>query len=255
MTNLQTHLENIIRQAGAMAMEMRPHLEVQRKDDGTVVTQADVAVENLLRKRLLELLPESDFLGEEIKAEINGIEGYTWVVDPIDGTDAFRHGLAYFGVSVGLAHDGEIVLAAFYNPMLNELYVARKGEGAYCNGRRMQILHGIALNEESFALGPSDFHIHYHFSLPIKVRSLGSIAQHFALVADGRACCALCRPHLWDIAAGLLLVEEAGGIVRFLDGRSFSARDYLHGELIPSPLLASPPDIWEKIAENINWRL
>lgn len=248
-------LEEIVRAAGLMALSLRDKLEVSRKPDGTVVTQADVAVEKFLHENLGALAPDAGFLGEENTSTNLQGQKNLWVVDPIDGTDAYRLGLAYFGVSVALAVDCEPVLGAFYNPFMDEMYLAAAGEGATLNGEPIHVRLGISLDDVCLALGPSNFHRYYSMELPIKMHSLGSTAQHFAMVADGRACCVFCRPHIWDIAAGVLLVSEAGGMTRMLNGDDFCFRDYLENSLFKRPVLAAPPDIWEQLAGKIRWKL
>ncbi len=252
---LFSQLEVIVRRAGAIQLEMRPRLEVSRKRDGTVVTQADVAVERFLSTELLALTPGAKFLGEERALPEIEPHDRVWVVDPIDGTDAYRHGLAYFGASVAFVHDDQLELAAFFNPFLNEMYLARRGHGATLNGRPLVVRETVEIDENEFALGPSDFHRYYRLDLPVKIRSLGSTAEHLALVADGRAGCAFGYAHIWDIAAGVLLVREAGGLFRFLDGSEFEIGEHLHGHQLRRPWVAAAPQFWRRFADAIHWQV
>lgn len=253
MRQLLARLEPIIRAAGALALEMRPWLEVSRKADGSVVTQADVAVEQLLHQELSWLLPEAKFIGEERPLPIVGDNEPLWIVDPIDGTDAYRHGLAYFGVSVGLLCGREMTAGAFYNPQLDEMFLACRGGGAQLNGERLHVMERERFDGDCFMFGPSDFHRFYRFDLPIKSRSLGSTAQHLALVAAGRACLAICRPRLWDVAAAALFVTEAGGAVLHIDGRPFLPVEHLTGQMITPPLIAGPEAIIRDALQHLVW--
>jgi myo-inositol-1(or 4)-monophosphatase len=250
---LVTRLEEIVRRAGAVAMELRSQLQVRRKEDGTVVTQADLAIEKLLFEELMALTPHAKFLGEERAWPEISDGDEVWIVDPIDGTDAYRHGLAYFGVSVALVRGGRLELAAFHNPFLGEMFLARRDQGATNNGGAMQVRRTDEIDENDFVLGPSDFHRYYRLDLPVKIRSLGSTAEHLALVADGRASCAFGYASIWDIAAGVLLVREAGGLFRFLDGAEYDIIEHLHTQRMRRPFLAAAPQLWRRFADRIDW--
>ncbi|NLH48752.1 MAG: hypothetical protein GX444_09120 [Myxococcales bacterium] len=246
-------VETIVRRAGQLALDLQPHLEISRKPDGSVVTQADRAVEQLLADELTPLVPGSLFLGEERPMPEMIGDAPVWIVDPIDGTDSYRQGLAYFGVSVGLAVGKQLKLGVFYNPRLDELFGAARGHGAFLNGAPIHVMRDRRLETECFICGPSDFHRSFRFFLPVKVRSLGSTAAHFALVADGRACFCFCRPWIWDVAAGCLLVEEAGGEIRHLDGTPFRIGAFFDGRRISPPLMGGPPEILDQINGLIRW--
>jgi len=253
MTQLLAGLEPIIRAAGALALELRPQLEVTHKADGSVVTQADVAVEQLLYEELSWLLPEAKFIGEERPLPEIEPDDLLWIVDPIDGTDAYRQGLAYFGISVGLLRGREMAMGVFYNPQLDEMFVAGRGEGAALNGERLRVMDRAQIDGDCFMFGPSDFHRGYRFNLPVKIRSLGSTAQHLALVAAGRAGLALCRPRIWDVAAAALLVTEAGGEILHLDGRPYRPAEHLDGRMINPPLIAGPAPLIRNALRHLSW--
>jgi myo-inositol-1(or 4)-monophosphatase len=247
-------LEAVVRRAGELAMELRPALHVSRKADGSTVTQADIAVEELLLTELRHLLPEAAFLGEEGHTAAVGADVPVWVADPIDGTDAYRQGLAYFGVSVGLLHHGETQVGAFFNPHLDEMHLALRGHGATLNGRAIRVMQRDKIGRDCFVCGSSDFHRFFRLDLPLKVRSLGSTANHLALVADGRSCFCFCHPRIWDVAAAALLIEEAGGEVWHLDGTRFHPGRHLDGSMIMPPLAAGPPNLLAEVLKRITWR-
>jgi myo-inositol-1(or 4)-monophosphatase len=254
LQKLASEVEPVVRAAGKLAMALQPNLQVRRKDDGSPVTNADIAVEELLFDRLCSLAPGSVFMGEERPVPQIGEQDLVWVVDPIDGTDSYRHGLAYFGVSVGLAKGCEFLLGVFHNPFLDEMYVAWRGGGAWRNGQRLSVMQAEGLPPGCFACGPSNAHRKYDFALKVKMRSLGSTAQHLALVADGRSCFAFCSARLWDVAAGTLLVDEAGGIVAHLDGEPFCPEQHFQGNAILPALIAGHPNIVSSLVGKIKWR-
>jgi len=252
---LLSRLEDVARRAGALVMEYRPRLQVCRKDDGSVVTQADIAVEHFLFDELTKLTPGAKFIGEERPLPQIAAGDQVWIVDPIDGTDAYRLGLAYFGVSIALVRDGRLETAAFHNPFLDEMYLARRDSGATFNGREINVREAAEIDENDFVLGPSNFHRFYRLDLPVKIHSLGSTAEHLALVADGRASCAFGYASVWDIASGVLLVREAGGLFRFLDGTDYDIAEHLSGRHMRRPFLAAAPQLWPQFAESIRWRV
>ncbi|MDP8225531.1 MAG: inositol monophosphatase family protein [Candidatus Lernaella stagnicola] len=253
LSELAAAVERIARQAGRIAMDLRDHLKTERKDDGSAVTQADVAVEDFLFENLSPLVPDAVFLGEERPVPETRSNLPVWVVDPIDGTDAYRQGLAYFGVCVGLAIGCEVVLGVFHNPFLDETYVAWQGGGAYLNGRRISVGTDKQWQRDCFVYGPSNTHLRYRLDMPVKLRSLGSTAEHMVLVADGRACFTFCRGHVWDVAAAVIVVREAGGVVRHFDGRNFCAADHFDGKVITPPLLAGNEEIVGGLIGKIEW--
>ncbi len=246
-------LERIVRHAGRMAMDLRPHLDVRRKADGSVVTQADVAIEDFLAAELGRLRPDAAFVGEERPLPAVDANAPAWIVDPIDGTDGYRQGLAYFGVSVGLARGTDFLLAAFFNPQLNEMYLARRGGGATRNGAPIRVQQRAALAADCVVCGPGNFHRVFRAGLRWEVRSFGSTATHLALVADGRICFCVCRPRLWDVGAGVLLVQEAGGAVRYLDGRAFDPSAHYDGRAIRPPLAAGAANLVDAAIAQIGW--
>ena len=192
------------------------------------VTTYDKRVQQELQKRLLEILPEAVFVGEEEDIHASIAKGYAFIVDPIDGTTNFIKDYHVSAISVGLALDGERYMGVVYNPYLNELFTAVKGQGAYLNGVPIHVssqplengvvLFGTApyyeeLNQKSFEMA------YDYFKRSLDVRRSGSAALDLCSVAAGRAELffelRLCP---WDLAAGSLIVEEAGGSVTTVEG-------------------------------------
>lgn len=192
------------------------------------VTSYDKKVQQELQKRLLEILPEAVFVGEEEDIHASIAKGYAFIVDPIDGTTNFIKDYHMSAVSVGLALDGERYMGVVYNPYLDELFTAVKGQGAYLNGAPIHVsseplengivLFGTApyyeeLNKQSFEMA------YDYFRKSLDVRRSGSAALDLCSVAAGRAELffelRLCP---WDFAAGALIVEEAGGKATTVEG-------------------------------------
>jgi len=249
----------IAREAGA---ELRRFLAegvaTEYKGDVDLVTVADRTAEKLIRGRLAEAFPEHGIYGEEGTRE--RLEGeFRWYVDPLDGTTNFAHGIPHFCVSLGLeqrptgmkaGEDGTLVAAVIYNPMLDELFEAERGRGARLNGRPIHVSPVPDLAEALVATGfPSrkrhespNVHFYQEFTLRSHgVRRAGSAALDLAYIATGRMD-AFWEFNLnpWDTAAGILLVEEAGGRVTDFAGRPYrlesretlASNGRIHDELV-----------------------
>ena len=230
----------IAREAGARLREyFAQGVETEYKGDVDLITVADRTVEKLIRNRLGEAFPGHGIYGEEGTRE--RMEGaFRWYVDPLDGTTNFAHGFPQFCVSLGLEHrppglnpedDGTIVAAVIYDPLRDELFTAERGRGATLNGKPVRVSRIRRLAEALLATGfPShkrhanpNIHFYQEFTLRSHgVRRAGSAALDLAYVACGR-CDAFWEFNLnpWDTAAGILLVEEAGGRVTDFSGGHF----------------------------------
>jgi myo-inositol-1(or 4)-monophosphatase len=206
--------------------------EIQYKGEIDLVTEMDVASEKLILTAIREAYPDHEILAEESGGSREAAKGYRWVVDPLDGTTNYAHGLPIFCVSIGLEYQGEPVLGVIYVPMLDELFAAEKGKGATLNGKPLSISKTEDLRKSLLVTGfPYDVQVKstnlQHFSAFIHsaqaVRRLGSAATDLAWVAAGRFD-GFWEPRLqpWDLCAGAVLVTEAGGKVTGYDGGPFS---------------------------------
>ncbi len=216
--------QELAREAGLLAYDYykrRSALAVESKGLQDVVSIADRAVEDLIRKRLAERFPEDAFLGEESGASESLEDGRSiWVVDPIDGTACFLNGMPSWCVSIALVHEGAIELGAIYDPNVDELYAARRGGGTYLNGERQPDLSATAFADGAFGIGFSQRSTSGEI-VPL-IQGLvddggmflrnGSGALMLAYVSVGRLI-GYFEPHInsWDCLAGLLLVRESGG--------------------------------------------
>jgi len=217
-------------EAGEILMAHRGHVTVQRKDGfRDLVTEADRRAEAAIRRKLREAFPEHGLLGEE-EGEQEGTSGFRWIVDPLDGTTNFAHGLPHFAVSLALEGEGqELLVGVVHMPALGQTYTAVRGEGAFCNGRRLAVSTAERLDDCLLVTGfPHDLspgrptnldHIEAFVRRTRGVRLLGAAAVDLAYVAQGAldAYWDLSN-HAWDVAAGILLVREAGGVVTDMTG-------------------------------------
>ena len=208
-------------------------LQVSRKGPGDFVTAADLKAEQTLRELLLKARPGYGFLGEEGGLIEGTDKTHTWIVDPIDGTTNFMHAIPHFAISVALerkAPDGssEIVAGVIYNPVLNELFWAEKGKGAYLNDKRIRVSGRKDMSQSLFSTGlpfigktghgQAVKDIHAVGQRTAGIRRLGAATLDLAWVAAGRYDGFWERGlNPWDVAAGVLLVTEAGGTVTAVD--------------------------------------
>ena len=205
------------------------NLQVSIKGPGDFVTASDKKVEKILIDELQKARPNYSILSEEI-GKINNDESFKWIIDPIDGTANFLHGIPHFAISIGLEHDGEIICGIIYDPIKDEMFVAEKGNGSYLNNQRIRVSSRSKLeNCIIFTGGPKIgvknrelFLKEYNkvsSKVPTTIRKLGSASLDMAYVAAGR-CDGFWQRDLkyWDIAAGIILVRESGGFVTDFKG-------------------------------------
>src|SRR6266700_965643 len=227
-------LEEIAQEADQIALNYFRAIElrVERKKDGTAVTQADRAVEEMARRKVAASGLELDVLGEEMgggpEAAPSPGARPRLIIDPIDGTEEFSRGIPTFGTLLGIEHDGEIVAALASAPALRSRLQAYNGEGAYREGRKLQVSNIEKLQDSmvfSTGTGPSkdsadQTRIRKYLDAARNSRSFGGFWQHM-LVAEGAIEAALdwtSRP--WDLAPLILIVQEAGGKSTSLNGRA-----------------------------------
>ena len=225
-------VEPIAREAGTLLMGyFAKHVTIEYKGDVDLVTEADRASEKLIVQRLQARWPEHGIVGEEGTRSETEAE-YRWYVDPLDGTTNFAHGYPVFCVSIALVrHDGQLEVGVLYDPTRDEMFSAERGQGATLNGERLQVSKTKALAESLLGTGfPShkrhkNPNIHFYHQLTLRshgVRRAGSAALDLANVASGRYD-GFWEFNLnpWDTAAGVLIVQEAGGMVTRFDGTPF----------------------------------
>jgi myo-inositol-1(or 4)-monophosphatase len=208
------------------------NLQVSRKGPSDFVSSADIKAENTLFEELSKARPGYGFLMEERGAVEGTDKSHRWLIDPLDGTTNFLHGIPHFAVSIGLEREGVLVAGVIYNVVRDELFWAEKGQGAYLNDKRLRVAGRGEMRDALFATGAP-----YHgrpgqeqflqeagrvIGVSAGIRRLGSAALDLAYVAAGRFDGFWERNlNAWDVAAGVVLVREAGGFAKEIDGGDF----------------------------------
>ena len=204
------------------------NLQVSQKAPGDYVTAADKKCDRILREELGKARPGYTFLTEE-SGTLKGTDpDHRFIIDPIDGTTNFMHAVPVFAITVALERKGEIVASVTYNPITDELFTAEKGDGAYLNNKRLRVAARTDIHEALVAyelphrggkeLPLSRAEIGVLQGKVIGIRGMGSVALGLCYLAAGRVDAVVCRNiNAWDIAAGMLLVREAGGFISDCD--------------------------------------
>ncbi|MEQ1642879.1 MAG: inositol monophosphatase family protein [Pyrinomonadaceae bacterium] len=225
----------LARDAGQLLLEKFDRgIAVHKKGDINLVTEADLASEALIIERIKSYYPRHSILAEESgnAVVIGGENTWKWIIDPLDGTTNFAHAYPCFCVTLALEHDGEIVIGVTFDPTRNELFAAERGRGASLNNKPIRVSPTEQLGDALLVTGfPYDFKKREDFARHLTqfllhsrgVRRDGSAAIDMAYVACGRFD-GMWEEGLnpWDMAAGVLLIEEAGGQVSYYDGSKFS---------------------------------
>ena len=243
-------LETIIREAGDIALNQfndLQNLEVSQKSPRDFVTAADIAVEKFLKQALTGQFPEYGFWGEESGQSEN--QAQRWIVDPIDGTHSFAKGQYFWSISVALEIDGELIFGAVYAPALNDYYCAKKDQGAFKNGQKIGVSNETDLGNSMIATGFAclrsyleENNLDRFCRIAQKTtgqRRFGSAAMDLVYTADGQGDAFWEQElNLYDIAAGALIVLEAGGTVTDFKGNK---------GVFPKQILASNGTILEEL--------
>lgn len=242
-------LRQAVRQAGQQVLKLAAEgFETHIKKDRSPVTTADLAVNQILHELLLTAFPHDAWLSEESPDDLRRLENKrVWVIDPIDGTKYFMRGVPQYAISVALVESHQPVVAAVYNPATDELFSAVRGMGAWLNGQPIHVTPArggrpvVLVNPPALERG-----IFRAIEAAAECRPMGSIAYTLALVAAGRADATLNLDGLneWDVAGGVLLIEEAGGMVMDRNGSPLSfnqAKTTIRG------ILAADKDLLDRL--------
>ena len=213
-------------------------LQVSIKGPSDFVTNTDKKVEKILIEELNKAKKNYSILSEEIGKIENLDKDNFWIIDPIDGTTNFLHGVPHFAISIALRNKNEIISGLIYDPIKNEMFYADKDNGAFLNNQRIRVSSKKNLNECLFASGGKK-----EIKCKLNIRKSGSAALDLAYVASGRFDGYFQNElNLWDIAAGLILVTEAGGKINNLD----------HTSINNLRVNAASNAIYEKMLENLD---
>ncbi|MDR1053096.1 MAG: inositol monophosphatase [Planctomycetaceae bacterium] len=231
MTNYLSVCEKASRAAGAVLREKLGTVSPKQKSNRfDLVTEADIVAQKTIERILSDAFPEHQFIGEEDNlTQTNNTENseFKWIVDPLDGTTNYVHGLPFFCTSIALAHGNEIICGAVYNPITEEFFHAEQGQGAFLNNKQIYVSQCQSLDNALLSVGfPT---IVEPDSLEVKlllracpqcqaIRRTGSTALNLAYIAAGHFDAGWAfKCHAWDIAAGVILVNEAGGKITKTD--------------------------------------
>jgi myo-inositol-1(or 4)-monophosphatase len=214
--------------------------EGELKADHTLVTEADRKADQLIASLIKESFPHDGILSEE-SSTIFPPNQHAWVVDPLDGTVNFSHGLVYWGVSIAHLENGQPKDAAVFFPLVDELYTASLGKGAKLNGKPLSIQKSTGKELVPVFVHCSRMQQQYEIKTRFKKRSLGAAAYHICLVASSTAALALeSTPRIWDFAASWLIVKESGGAIKALgQDQPFPAQPGVDYARKPYPILAA----------------
>ncbi len=242
--------ERAARLGGQVLRDHAGRVQSREKRPADLVTDADIAAQRVIRDTLLAAFPDHGFLGEENESIPPGADGFRWVVDPLDGTTNFVHQFPHYAVSIGLEQRGELVAGVVYEPTHDECFIATAGEGAFLNGRRLQVSRTTELSQALVAVSfpprpavdsPEVRRFLEVLQVSRATRRTGSSALNLCWVAAGRFDAFWTydtKP--WDVAAGALIVREAQGLLTGPGGGLFSleqaslvtaATPTLHAEL------------------------
>jgi len=227
------------------------NLQISQKGPGDFVTHADKRTEQILIEELSKARPGYGFLGEEGGSVEGKDKTHRFIIDPIDGTSNFLHGIPHFAISIALEREGQLVAGLVYNPITEEMFTAEKGSGAWLNSKRLRVASRRDMAPAMFATGLPFLGRPHHaralaeagavMAVTSGIRRFGAAALDLAWTAAGRIDGFWEHGiNLWDTAAGILLVREAGGIVSDFQGRTdglkgddiVCANEHLHPQLL-----------------------
>lgn len=256
LDEMLTFSKGLARAGGALALSYYGKANPTLKYDFNLITEADLAVQEYIRREVKATYPNHKFLGEEGKSppQDRELQEPLWVVDPVDGSAAFCAGMPIWGVSISLFDGTRPVLGVFHLPATGELYSAAAGAKAMLNDREISV-RDETVDNESLLLTYSRFHSDFITHFPGKVRSLGSTVAHIAYVARGAACGAILgNVHVWDVAAGQVILQASGGSIRDLAGKPVDMSNYLEGEKIDRVLVAAAKGQHKEIVNTLEAR-
>lgn len=242
LTGLHERLLPILEHAGMIACQARDAMSHSLKADGSIVTNADTAVETYLREALVNLLPGSTVWGEEEGFDGIGKAG-TWAVDPVDGTSNFRYGSPLWGVSIGLVRDEGLVLGGIFLPDFNAIYSGGLGLGGFKNMKPLPVIRRGPIMPEELVSYTDQIAVRYNSQIPGKMRYLGAYVAEAASFLEGQFRGVISdKPALYDAAAAMAIASELDAEIRYANGDPFDPIEYLGGERFKAPVLVFPKE-------------
>ena len=247
-------LRSWMHECGAIALRSFRNVVGHRKVDQSWVTDADIEIERVLVERIAARYPEHGILGEEQTHQ--GLDReFLWALDPLDGTALFVAGLPTWGISAGLLRHGAPYFGMIYFPLLGDCYWAGPAGSAMLNDRPIQVLPPRPPDSQDWLATPSDAHHSFSIDFAGKTRGLGSTVGPFCYVARGSAVGGLIsRAAIWDIAAGMAILQAAGGVAVGLSGAPVDTSAMRDGRLLDEPVILAAPDRARELRSIIHWR-
>ncbi len=216
-------------------------LQVSTKGPSDFVTNADLKAEKIIVEELAKAKRDYSIISEESENEISNDKNNTWIIDPIDGTTNFLHGVPHFAISIALKSNNEIVSGLIYDPIKDEMFYAEKNNGAYLNNQRIRVSNKKKIDNCLFATGGNNIE-QIKFKKNATLRRTGSAALDMAYVAAGKFDGYFQKNlKIWDIASGIILVKEAGGIINDIDTSKYEIEK----------VIASSVEINQKLIQNL----
>ena len=226
--------KNLIRDFGELEK-----LQVSVKGPSDFVSNADTKAEKIIIEELSKAKKNFSILSEEDGSKINKDKNNFWIIDPIDGTMNFLHGIPHFAISIALKTNNEIISGVIYDPIKDEMFYAEKNNGAYFNNHRIRVSNKKEINSCLFATGGKDDNNKIGFN----IRRSGSAALDMAYVGAGRYDGYFQKNlNIWDIAAGIIIIKEAGGVINEIDTSNQKNIE----------IITSTPDINSKLREKLD---
>jgi myo-inositol-1(or 4)-monophosphatase len=244
----------LARAAGKRLLGWFGNTEVQLKDDGTTLTHADIAVDAFICAKIQKHFPDDLIISEEMNHSYHAENADVWMIDPLDGSTNFSQGLPLWGVSIALVERGHPTMAVLYFPVLDMLYYASVGAGAFEDGRPISARRPAEVARHSIFTCSAGAERRYWPHMHAKRRTFGSTIYELCLVARGHTLFGIVsEPKIWDFAAAWLLIEEAGGAIATLDGSApFPMTGTEDCSRQDFPLLAAAsPELWQRVRESI----
>ncbi len=228
----------VIYQAGHIAMQHFRQVKVERKADESYVTDADREVETFLKEEIHRRYADHGFFGEEYGHHRTDEAEFVWAIDPIDGTAPFVFEMPIWAISVGLLHEHRAMVGFVYLPVIDEMYWAVEGDGAFVNNQRIYVNEAQTLSNKTTILAPSATFKGFDFDFEGRSLSLGSAAAHMCYVARGKIHGGIIESvKLYDIAASAVIIKEAGGVIRYLAGDDMNLWELIDGRKVREPFV------------------
>ena len=251
-------IKRIAAEAGKLALTYYGNVSRSVKADSSVVTEADAAVEDFVRKSLMTLMPKYGYIGEETEDSQPPAlgEDHVWIVDALDGSRAFSARMPLWTPAICLLKGGRPVAGAAINPLTNELFWAAEDGPAYCNEEPLQPKFSAALEPNTFIFGPTNHHRTFTIDFPGRIYCLGAPIYQLCLVSKGAVAALFFDPsvNLWDLAFPSLLLERTGAVMVYASGRPVNLIELKQRAKVPEPIFAGGQEMVEILRQRITYR-